>query len=177
MQIRADAFLQRRKSWTDPLQLDSLRKQVRMPGGKEKGSHHGREKKIYSNFQAAGSGGGVPYYVAEKDAITNSLVVGEGPNDPILFKKCTMVGHLNWFDDFRDGRCEVRIRYRQPKVPALVRREDNCVQVLFDGSPVRCSSRTVGSLLPSRKGIRRRNYPLRFAKNGMIPIFFFEACR
>ena len=28
-----------------------------MPGEEENGSHHGREKKIYSNFQAAGSGG------------------------------------------------------------------------------------------------------------------------
>ncbi len=43
--------------WTDPLQLDSLREQVRMPDGKGKGSHHGREKKVYSEFQAAGSGG------------------------------------------------------------------------------------------------------------------------
>ncbi len=43
--------------WTDPLQLDSLREQVRMPDGKGKGSHHGREKKVYSNFQAAGSRG------------------------------------------------------------------------------------------------------------------------
>jgi len=48
-----------RNVWTDPLQLDSLRKQVRMPDGKGKGSHHGREKKIYRNFQAAGSGGAV----------------------------------------------------------------------------------------------------------------------
>jgi len=46
-------------NWTDPLGLDSLREQVRMPGGKEKGSHHGREKMIYANFQAAGSGGAV----------------------------------------------------------------------------------------------------------------------
>jgi len=37
--------------------MDSLRKQVSMPGEEENGSHHGREKKIYSNFQAAGSGG------------------------------------------------------------------------------------------------------------------------
>ena len=43
--------------WTDPLQLDSLRERVRMPDGKGKGSHHGREKKVYSDFQAAGSGG------------------------------------------------------------------------------------------------------------------------
>ena len=45
--------------WTDPLGLDRLREQVRMPGGKEKGSHHGREKKVHSNFQAAGSRGAV----------------------------------------------------------------------------------------------------------------------
>src|SRR3989338_4877124 len=43
--------------WTDPLQLDSLREQVRMPGGKEKGSHHGREKEIFSDFQTAGGRG------------------------------------------------------------------------------------------------------------------------
>ncbi len=39
---------------------------------------------------------------------------------------------MNWLADFREGRCEVRIRYRQPKIPALVRREDDCVRVLFD---------------------------------------------
>ncbi len=96
------------------------------------GQHDGVAFYTIGQRHGLGIGGGVPYYVAEKDAITNSLVVGEGPNDPILFKKCTMVGHLNWFDDFRDGRCEVRIRYRQPKFPALVRRENDCVQVLFD---------------------------------------------
>ncbi len=49
-------LLRRQELWTDPHGLDRLREQVRMPGGKEKGSHHGREKKVYSDFQAAGSG-------------------------------------------------------------------------------------------------------------------------
>ncbi len=51
-----DGFEATTEVWTDPHRLDRLREQVRMPGGKEKGSHHGREKKVYSDFQAAGSG-------------------------------------------------------------------------------------------------------------------------
>ena len=43
--------------WSEPLRLDSLRGQVRMPGGKEKGSHHGRSKEVFSEFQAGGGGG------------------------------------------------------------------------------------------------------------------------
>ena len=35
--------------------LESLRQQVRMPDGREKGSHHGREKEVFSNVQAAGN--------------------------------------------------------------------------------------------------------------------------
>ena len=40
-------------AWTDPLQLDRLREQVRMPDGKEKGSHHGREKEVFRDLQTA----------------------------------------------------------------------------------------------------------------------------
>jgi len=35
------------RDWTDPLQLDSLREQVRMPDGKGKGSHHGRDEEAF----------------------------------------------------------------------------------------------------------------------------------
>ncbi len=37
--------------------LESLRQQVRMPDGREKGSHHGREKEVFSDVQAAGGRG------------------------------------------------------------------------------------------------------------------------
>ncbi len=33
-----------------------------MPDGKGKGSHHGREKKVYSDFQAAGRMTGIPFW-------------------------------------------------------------------------------------------------------------------
>lgn len=77
-------------------------------------------------------GGGVPYYVAGKDVMTNTLVVGKGRDDPILRKKEILVDHLNWVADFREGRCEVRIRYRQSKLPALLTKDSDGVRVLFD---------------------------------------------
>ena len=77
-------------------------------------------------------GGGVPYYVAEKKLGTNTLIVGKGTDDPVLFKNEIRVHRLNWLSDFRAGRCDVRIRYRQPKIPALVEEENGAVRVVFD---------------------------------------------
>lgn len=60
--------------------------------------------------------GGIPYYVAEKDFKTNTLVVAEGPYDKNLYKKELRAIALNWIA----GRvpklplkCKARIRYRQ----------------------------------------------------------------
>ena len=96
------------------------------------GKHAGVAFYTIGQRHGLGIGGGVPYYVAEKDVATNTLVVGKGPNDSILYKKEIMVDHLNWISDFCEGRCEVRIRYRQPKVSATVTRENGHVRVFFD---------------------------------------------
>jgi tRNA-specific 2-thiouridylase len=96
------------------------------------GNHDGVAFYTIGQRHGLGIGGGAPYYVAEKDVTTNTLVVGKGPNDPILYRKEILVDHLNWLSDFREGRCEARIRYRQPKVPALVTRETSRVRVFFD---------------------------------------------
>lgn len=77
-------------------------------------------------------GGKVPYYVAEKNLDANTLIVAEGSADPVLFKNDIRVHRLNWLSDFRGGRCEVRIRYRQAKVPALVEEDNGAVRVVFD---------------------------------------------
>ncbi|MCZ6563511.1 MAG: tRNA 2-thiouridine(34) synthase MnmA [Deltaproteobacteria bacterium] len=96
------------------------------------GQHDGVAFYTIGQRHGLGIGGGVPYYVADKDVANNTLVVGEGPDDPILFKKEICVDNLNWLSDFREGRCEVRIRYRQPRVPALVVKQANQVRVLLD---------------------------------------------
>lgn len=106
--------------------------EVVTPDGTAIGKHDGVAFYTIGQRHGLGIGGGFPYYVAEKNAMTNTLVVGKGPNDPILYKKEILVHHLNWLSDFREGQCEVRIRYRQPKIPALVTKEDRRVRVAFD---------------------------------------------
>jgi len=96
------------------------------------GQHDGIAFYTIGQRRGLGIGGGIPYYIAEKDLMTNTLIVGEGPDDPILFKKGISVGCLKWLADFCEGRCQVRIRYRQPKVSATVTRENGYVRVFFD---------------------------------------------
>lgn len=96
------------------------------------GKHDGVAFYTIGQRHGLGIGGGVPYYVAEKDVMANRLLLGKGPDDPILFKKGISVGCLNWLADFREGRCQVRIRYQQPKVSATVTRENGHVRVFFD---------------------------------------------
>ena len=96
------------------------------------GKHDGIAFYTIGQRHGLGIGGGAPYYVAEKDALKNILVVGRGPDDPILYKEEICVGDLNWLSNFEEGPCEVRIRYRQPKVSALTRREGDRLRVRFD---------------------------------------------
>lgn len=96
------------------------------------GRHDGVAFYTIGQRHGLGLGGGVPYYVAERDPATNRLIVGKGVEDPILRKKEIFVHHLNWLNEPREGRCEVRIRYRQPKVPALITPENCRIRVLFD---------------------------------------------
>ena len=96
------------------------------------GQHDGVAFYTIGQRHGLGIGGRVPYYVAKKDLITNTLVVGRDADDPILYRKEILADRLNWFTNFREGRCQVRIRYRQPKIPALVTRECERVRVLFD---------------------------------------------
>lgn len=100
--------------------------------GKILGKHDGVAFYTIGQRHGLGIGGVSPYYVAERKLDTNTLIVGEGADDPVLFKKDIRVGSLNWLSAFRAGKCEVRIRYRQPKVSALVEDEGNWVRVLFD---------------------------------------------
>ncbi len=101
-------------------------------GGKILGEHDGAFFYTVGQRRGLGISAKSPYYVAEKDIAANTLTVGVGPNDSILFKKQISVGHLNWLSDFRSGRCQARIRYRQPKIVAHVTTKGNRAEVIFD---------------------------------------------
>lgn len=100
------------------------------------GKHDGAWFYTIGQRRGLGIGGGIPYYIAEKNTRTNTLVVGIGPEDPILYKQEIFVQDLNWLADFDEGACEVRIRYRQSKIPAFMTKENERVQVHF-GVPQR----------------------------------------
>jgi tRNA-specific 2-thiouridylase len=100
--------------------------------GKILGKHDGVAFYTIGQRHGLGIGAISPYYVAEKNLNTNTLIVGEGANDPVLFKSEIRVERLNWLSKFRAGRCDVRIRYRQPKILALVEDEGTRVRAVFD---------------------------------------------
>ncbi len=100
--------------------------------GKVLGKHDGVVFYTIGQRHGLGIGGERPYYVAARHIDTNTLVVGEGPNDPVLFTNEISVGSLNWLSEFRAGHCEVRIRYRQPRIAARIEAENRHVRVIFE---------------------------------------------
>ncbi|MEK7090579.1 MAG: tRNA 2-thiouridine(34) synthase MnmA [Patescibacteria group bacterium] len=85
--------------------------------GREVGRHDGVEFYTIGQRRGIRIGGGVPYYVADKDFKTNTLVVAEGPYDDGLFKNELMIANVNWISGVSPRlplECEARIRYRQP---------------------------------------------------------------
>lgn len=87
--------------------------------GRDIGEHDGVEFYTIGQRHGINIGGGIPYYVSAKDALTNTLVVAEGPNDDTLFRKELTAEEIHWIsgDPPAGGlpfECEARIRYRQP---------------------------------------------------------------
>jgi len=110
--------------------------------GKKVGIHDGLS--FYTIGQRKGIGlvgGGVPYYVAQKDFKTNALIVAAA-NDRVLFSKKLTLKDINWTSGKAPElplKCLARIRYRQPLQNCFVlshlcypydRR--NSIKVVFD---------------------------------------------
>ena len=97
---------------------------VRTTGGREVGTHEGLSFYTIGQRQGLGiGGGGIPYYVADKDFRTNTLTIAEGPYDEKLFTKTIPVADVNWISGIAPKlpmRCEARIRYRQPLQQATI---------------------------------------------------------
>ena len=120
--------------------ISERRGRVLSTAGKAIGEHPGVEFYTIGQRQGLGIGGGIPYYVAEKDTSTNTLVVAEGPYDEKLFRRELVVADINWIFDRKPElplRCLARIRYRQPLQRCTVTgimKHDSCfmIHVRFD---------------------------------------------
>ncbi len=92
--------------------------------GKMVGEHDGLGFYTIGQRQGIGIGGGIPYYVSQKDYETNTLVVAEGPYDEKLFAKELVVTNVNWVEGSAPklpAKVLARIRYRQPLQECTVR--------------------------------------------------------
>lgn len=97
------------------------------------GRHDGLSVFTVGQRHGLGIGGGTPYFVIRLDVERNQLVVGP-LNDParysfgLIAKETSLHVQLD-----RVFRCAVRIRYRQPLVPAtVVQGQDQTLTISFD---------------------------------------------
>lgn len=105
--------------------------------GKIIGKHDGLSFYTLGQRHGIKIGGGTPYYVAVKEAQTNTLVVAEGNKDEMLFKKEIEVNDIHWISGIAPEmplECEARIRYRQPLQKCRINliEATSQVQVVFD---------------------------------------------
>lgn len=109
--------------------------------GKEIGTHDGVIFYTIGQRKGIGVKGSLPgeqgkiYYVASKDASTNTLWVAEG-EDQKLFSKELIVKDINWISGKQPKlplKCLARIRYRQPLQKATITTSDkNRLSLIFD---------------------------------------------
>ena len=85
---------------------------------------------------------GEPWYVAEKDMNSNKLIVVQGRDHALLWKKNVFVGSLNWLDDgvaatIKNGEtieCEAKSRYRQDDAKCSFKALNDGIIVEFNDS-------------------------------------------
>lgn len=81
-------------------------------------------------------GGRAPLYVAEKNIMSNTLVVAE-KSEPCLYSTTIIVDSLTWVNSEPEFPCKVmcRIRYRQQLYPAIIVNNNGAFTLQF-GSPI-----------------------------------------
>ena len=127
--------------------------------GRAVGEHNGAEFYTIGQRQGLGIGGGIPYYVVEKNLTANTLTVAEGPYDEKLFRRELIATEVNWVSGEEPKfprSCESRIRYRQPLQPCRVDRIWNHESRQRRGSPR--AARIMG------RGVGRDNFMIQNSK-------------
>lgn len=82
--------------------------------GEKIGEHKGHQFYTIGQRSGLGIGGGIPYFVIEKDAEKNELIVAVGEDDPALYLKNLEATNLNVINKIPENKeLKARIRYRQ----------------------------------------------------------------
>ena len=99
------------------------------------GEHPGQCYYTVGQRKGLGLGGpGGPWFVAKKDASSNTVFVVEGENHPALYSNTLFALEIDWIMDKKEFplRCTAKIRYRQKDQACIIYKEKNGVKVIFD---------------------------------------------
>lgn len=111
------------------------------PDNRKVGEHKGLMFHTIGQRKGLGIGGlkesgEEPWFVAEKQIDSNTLVVVQGKDNPALYANGLMASGLHWIDGRPPAdnfRCTARTRHRQTDVPCSVRmNQDNGCEIVFD---------------------------------------------
>lgn len=90
---------------------------------KKVGEHNGVWFYTIGQRHGFGGGGGLPYFVVDRDLEKNELIVAPGAEHPRLYKKEIEVKDMHWISGKSPEmpfECEVRIRHRAPLAKAVL---------------------------------------------------------
>lgn len=115
--------------------------------GKIIGQHNGLMFYTLGQRQGLGIGGQrsadeSPWYVLSKDLSDNRLIVGQGHDNPALFRTTLRAHDLHWVHNTPPAstfRCSAKVRYRQSDQPSSVKIEGDTLSIEFD-HPVRAAT-------------------------------------
>ena len=115
--------------------------EMKTPEGRIVGQHQGLMYYTLGQRQGLGIGGqkdgnDEPWFVAAKDMATNTLVVVQGHDHPLLKRTTLAAGQLNWISGVApdpDTPCTAKTRYRQADAPCRITRLDgDTLELAFD---------------------------------------------
>ena len=104
--------------------------------GKVIGTHPGAWYYTIGQRQGLGIGGGQPYYVSQKDVITNKLMVVTSEYGGLVHHTQATVNEIHWIDEvpILPLKCHVKIRYQQKDQNCEITQVDNTYLVNFEQS-------------------------------------------
>ncbi|MEO5949141.1 MAG: tRNA 2-thiouridine(34) synthase MnmA [Candidatus Saccharimonas sp.] len=78
-------------------------------------------------------GGGLPYYVVDKDMDKNEVYVSTNLNDSSMWRHELALGSVHWIDHApTEGTYQVRIRHRAPLIPVKLAYQEDVVVLQLD---------------------------------------------
>lgn len=89
------------------------------------GKHEGAYYFTVGQRHGFGVGGGIPYYVVNKDVIRNRITVAQGDDHPALLVTQVHLEDMHWIVEERIGNFHGHVRYQHSGVDVMLQKNDD----------------------------------------------------